>query len=125
MKNKIVKRFACLSAIICLFAFSGFAQIQGGVFDQKKQGISNALITASDTNRVVIDSVRSDNRGFYIFKGLKPGKYRIEAKATGFRPSVYENIKANAEDPDEETGRDDISNATRLEIFLKPDTVPK
>lgn len=111
--------------IILLFVINSFAQIQGGVFDQKKEGIPNAIIIATDSARNFIDTVRSDKRGFYAFKGLKPGKYKIEAKAPGFMTAVFENIQANQEDPDEGIDRDDISSATRLEIVLKPAKVPK
>ena len=91
----------------------------------KKLGIANALIVAIDTSGKVLDSIRSDKRGFYIFKGLHQGRYRIEATATGFRTSVYENILANKEYPVDEYARVDISNATRLEIVLKPVSPPK
>ncbi len=111
-------------AMICLISISGFTQIQGGVFDLKKQGIANALVLAIDSSGIIKDSARSDQRGFYIFKGLLTGKYRIEAKASGFRTSVYEHIIANKEFPVDENSRIDISNATRLEIVLKPSNAP-
>jgi len=125
MKHTILKKITFSFGIMLMFAVSGFAQIQGGVFDQKKQGIPNANVMATDTTGKVIDTVKSDKRGFYIFKGLRPGKYKIEAKALGFLTAVFENIQANKEDPDEGIGRDDISSATRLEIVLKPANVPK
>jgi hypothetical protein len=96
----------------------GVAQIQGGVFDQKKDGIPNAIIIAIDSSRNFTDSVTTDERGFYSFKGLKAGKYRIEAKARGFLTSVFRNIEAREEGPDDGIVRTDISNATRLEIVL-------
>lgn len=115
-----LKRVAPCFVIICLTTIKGFTQIQGGVFDGKKQGIANALIIASDTSDKVVDSVRSDKRGFYIFNGLTPGIYRIEAKAKGFQESVHENIIANKGASMDPNTRNDISNATRLEIYLKP-----
>ena len=120
MKHNMLKRITLSLGTILLFAVSGFAQIEGGVFDQKGQGVPNAMIIATDSIRNVIDTVRSDKRGFYIFKGLRPGKYKIEAKAAGFRTGVFENIQANEEDPDEGIERADISSATRLEIVMKP-----
>jgi len=120
-----LKGFALCFAIICLTAVKGFTQIQGGVFDGKKQGIANTLIIASDTSGKVIDSVRADKRGFYLFNGLTPGMYRIEAKAKGFHPSVHENIIANKGSSLDPNTRNDISNATRLEIYLKPETSAK
>jgi Carboxypeptidase regulatory-like domain len=92
VKQPALKGIVLSFIIICLTTIKGFTQIQGGVFDQKKSGISNALVIASDTSGKVIDSVRSDKRGFYMFNGLTSGKYRIEAKAMGFLPSVHDNI---------------------------------
>jgi Carboxypeptidase regulatory-like domain len=125
VKQPALKGIVLSFIIICLTTIKGFTQIQGGVFDQKKSGISNALVIASDTSGKVIDSVRSDKRGFYMFNGLTSGKYRIEAKAMGFLPSVHDNIVANKEYPFDVNTRNDISNATRLEIILKPENVSK
>jgi Carboxypeptidase regulatory-like domain len=111
-------------AMFCLISISGFSQIQGGVFDLKKQGIANAVVLAIDSSGIIKDSARSDQRGFYMFKGLPTGKYRIEATARGFRTAVYENIIANKEFPLDEDSRIDISNATRLEIVLKSSNAP-
>ena len=110
-----------LLTIILIFTIKGFAQIQGGVYSEKKQVIPNALIIAKDTVGNIIDSVRSDKRGFYTFKILKKGKYNIEATATGFAVISYKNIEVRNEEPSEEQpGRNDISGATRLEIYLVP-----
>lgn len=126
----LVKQTALKCAVFffistCLPVSRLSAQIQGGVFDMKKQGIANALVIATDSSGHVMDSVMSDKRGFYIFRGLRPGRYRIEARSTGFHNSIYENILANKEKPVHEDTRVDISNATRLEIVLKPSNPPK
>jgi len=118
-------RIALVFVIILFTAAKAFAQIQGGVFDQKGQGIANATIIAIDSTKGSRDTVRTDNRGFYAFKGLKTGKYKIEAKAPGFLSSVFTNIEAREERLDDDIVRTDISNATRLEIYLKPEKVPK
>ena len=59
---------------ILLFTFNASAQIQGDVVDQKNKGIVNAILIATDTIKKVADTVKSDNRGFYVFNRLKPGK---------------------------------------------------
>ena len=110
-----------LTVVMLMLVMKGFSQIQGGVYNEKKQGISNALIIAKDTVGNIIDSVRSDTRGFYSFKILKKGKYNIEANVTGFSLKVYKNIEVRNEEPaEEQPGRNDVSGATRLEIFLTP-----
>ena len=112
-------------AIILTFTIKGLGQIQGGVYNEKKQGIANALIIAKDTVGNIIDSVRSDKRGFYEFRVLKKGKYNIEANATGYTSKVFKNIIVLIEEPTERSPRDDISSAIRLEIFLTPVKAPK
>jgi hypothetical protein len=115
-----------LVAIILMFAIKGVAQIQGGVYNEKKQAIPNALIIAKDTLDNIIDSVRSDKRGFYFFKSLKKGKYNIEANAAGFIVKLFKKVEVLNEEPAEEPpGRNDISGATRLEIYLVPVNKPK
>ena len=118
-------KIAFVFGIILSTAAKGSAQIQGGVFDPTEKGIANAMVIAIDSTRGFADTVKTDNRGFYSFRGLKPGKYKIEAKAPGFLSSVFSNIEAREEGPDDDVVRNDISNATRLEIVLKPAKVPK
>lgn len=119
------QRTLIISLIALLFLNSnGFSQIQGGVFDQKGQGIVNALIKASDVDGKLIDTARSDKRGFYMFKGLKPGKYKIQATAPGFLPAIFEDVEANEGDKEEPSRTNDISSATRLEIKMKPAKAP-
>lgn len=120
------KKILIAIMLMMMFTVKGLSQIQGGVYNEQKTGISNALIIAKDTAGNIIDSVRSDKRGFYTFKILKKGKYHIEATATGFTLKVYKNIEVINEEPAEEaTGRNDVLGATRLEIFLTQVNKPK
>jgi hypothetical protein len=111
-----------IASVVIILAFNTkvLAQVQGGVFDEKKQGIANAFLIAKDTTGNIIDTIRSDKRGFYSFKSLKKGKYNIEARATGFTPKIFEKIEVINEDTGETNGRNDISGATRLEVYLIP-----
>ena len=124
-KHNSYKKILILTIIMLMFTIRGLTQIQGGVFNEKKQGISNALIIAKDTVGNIVDSVRSDKRGYYAFKSLKKGKYNIEANSAGFTSKAFKNIEVINEEPVEETGRNDISGATRLEIALTPANKPK
>jgi hypothetical protein len=120
-----IRKAIVSSGILLLFALKGFAQIQGGVYDEKKQGIPNALLIARDTTVKILDSVSTNKRGYYSFKSLKKGKYNIEVKASGFNSRIYESIEVINEEPLEKNAIRDISGATRLEIFLTPVKVPK
>ncbi len=122
-KNLINICFIVMGTML-LFNSKALSQIQGGVIDQKGQGIANALIKATDSDGKIADTVRSDKRGFYMFKGLKPGKYKIQATAPGFLPAIYEDVLAIKEDQGEPSIANDISSAFRLEIKLKPAKTP-
>jgi hypothetical protein len=102
-----------------LFCLKGFSQIEGDVRNNNDDRISKAVIIAMDTTKNVIDSVSSDEDGFYSFTNLKPGKYFIEAKAQGFENRLYKNVIVRERILDPRKGRDQ-SNATRLQIVLMP-----
>lgn len=95
------------------------AQIQGDIVDQNNKGLPSAIIIATDSLRNFTDTVKSDSRGFYSFTSLKPGKYKIQVKAIGFKPLILQNILVR----DGETGiigGEDLYNGQRLDISLAP-----
>ncbi|MGH2553343.1 MAG: carboxypeptidase-like regulatory domain-containing protein [Chitinophagaceae bacterium] len=118
------RRIFLLFGIMLLFALSSFAQVQGVVVDSKGLGIPNSIITATDTARNFVDTVQSDNRGFYEFKGLMPGNYSIEAKAAGFRPAVIKNIGLTKDDTGALKGELDMYRGKRIDITLLPAKAP-
>jgi hypothetical protein len=105
-----------VSLLLCLKCFS---QIEGDVRSNDNKRISKAVVIAMDTAKNIIDSAITRENGFYSFANLKPGKYIIEAKATGFENRLYKNVIARERlfSPDE--GKD-MSSATRLQIVLTP-----
>lgn len=113
-----------LFVTILFFAFNSVAQIEGDVVDEKDKGVPNAIITASDSTGKVIDTVKSDERGYYEFKGLRADKYIIKATAAGFVPAVYKNVEVHATPTGANEG-DDTYYAIRLDISLAPAKVPK
>lgn len=104
-------------AWIQLSSFIVLSQIQGDVVDQNEKGIPNILIIATDSSRNVMDTVKSDNRGFYSFNRLSSGKYVIQAKAPGYKPVIFQNIIVK----EGETGiirGGDLYSGQRLNITL-------
>lgn len=112
------------SGILILLAVTAFGQVEGDVLDEKNKAVTNAVITATDSTGKIVDTVRTDQRGFYFFKKLKPGKYKIEAKAPGFLPAVYKNVEVNAAPAGANEG-DDTYYAITLDITLIRTKVPK
>ena len=109
--------------MMLLTASGVFAQIQGDVTDQNVKGIQKAMILATHLNTKLSDTVTTDTRGFYSFKNLKPGKYRIEVKATRFVTAIFETIEVK----EGETGDaedDDLYKGQRLDVMMKPSKNP-
>lgn len=110
--------FFLLGAILG-FSVRSFSQIQGDVLDQKEKGISNATLIITQLNTKLTDTVKTDIRGFYSFKNLKPSKYRMEVKAPGYKTVVFENIEIK-EGENGELKDDDLYAGQRLDITLSP-----
>jgi len=100
------------------FMIRSFSQIQGDITDPKEKGIPNATVIATDSVRKSVDTVKSDDRGFYSFDNLKPGNYKIEIKAAGFQMAVIKNIEVK--EGDIGMVEDDLYHGQRLDITLTP-----
>ncbi|HNR17662.1 MAG TPA: carboxypeptidase-like regulatory domain-containing protein [Chitinophagaceae bacterium] len=112
MRKKIL-----FSEVFILIAFTAFSQVEGDVTDDKNKGITNVVITATDSTGKTLDTVKTDERGFYFFLKLKPGKYKIEAKAPGFVNATH-TIRVNTA-PADSNDNDDTYYAETLDIILK------
>jgi hypothetical protein len=113
-----------LFIVLLFLSKNAVCQIEGDVRSKDNKRIIKAVIIAMDSTNKKIDSVFSDDDGFYSFKKLKPGKFIIEAKASGFENRIYKNVIAREVQVNPEAGND-ISNATRLQIILIPIKAPK
>jgi hypothetical protein len=100
-----------------LLAFTAFNQVEGDVTDDKNKAITNAVITATDSTGKTVDIVKTDERGFYFFRKLKPGKYKIEAKAPGFVNAIH-SVRVNRA-PADANDNDDTYYAETLDIILR------
>ena len=117
-----MKRIIFLLGAILGFTVRSLSQIQGDITDPNDKGIPNATIIAIDSSKKTADTVKSDNRGFYEFSKLKPGKYRIEIKAVGFKTVALENILVKEEDIG--LHDDDMYAGQRLDVTLSPAKLP-
>lgn len=109
-----------LFGLLLFFVISGKAQIEGNVVDSTYKIVPDAIIIAIDTVKNIADTVKSDKQGFFAYKKLKKGTYKIVAKANGFQNTIYENVVVNNETPADHSESSDISSAAWLEIVLKP-----
>ena len=119
-----------------LLSNSAFAQIEGEVVDENNKALAKVMVIVIDSIGKRLDTAKTDNRGLYIFNFLKPGKYTIEARASGFVTAVFKNIEVEKEtnlsksaeilkDFIAATEFDDTYYAIRLDIILKPVKIQK
>jgi Carboxypeptidase regulatory-like domain len=59
------------------------AQIRGVVRDQSGAVILNAKVTITNVATNIPTSSQTDDRGYYIFNGLRPAAYTVTAEANG------------------------------------------
>lgn len=112
-----MKRTLKLLILAIFLGSSARGQVEGDVTDQQNKIVPNAIIIATDTVRKSVDTVKTDERGFYLFKNLKPGIHKIEARAPGFLPTI-QFFKVNAA-PEGANDTDDTYFAETLDIILK------
>jgi hypothetical protein len=61
----------------------------GTVKDPSGAVIANATLVATNSSGVIVSSATSDGRGQFRMEDLAPGRYRIEAQATGFEKKSF------------------------------------
>ena len=111
-----MKKFVPFLVLSIAFGIQALGQVEGDVTDKTLKSITNAIIIATDTVTKKVDSTKTDERGFYYFTGLKPGIYKIEARAPGFQPtSSYFKVNKAPEGANE---TDDTYYAETLDIVL-------
>ena len=93
----------CLCLIgLLLVGGAAFAQsntsIDGIVKDPQDKVVSNATVTLTSTTGAV-RTQKTNETGAYHFELLKPGDYRLEVQAQGFRKAIFESVHALIDKP--------------------------
>lgn len=115
-KIEMMRKKTLFSVTFILLVFTTLGQVEGDVTDDKNKPITNAVITAMDSTGKSVDTVKTDERGFYFFKKLKPGNYKIVAKAPGFVNAIL-TIRVHTA-PADANDNDDTYYAETLDIIL-------
>jgi carboxypeptidase family protein len=99
---KSIRILMCLG--VCLLTQSGVMRAQGvgasgtivgTVTDASGAVITNALVTATDSQRGIKRSSSSDSTGRYEITGLPPTAYNISVEHAGFQTTVRKNVVLN------------------------------
>jgi len=90
--------FLSIVSAIPLWAQSESATVSGRVSDSSGAAIRQAdvVLTNADTN--VEERTTTNDVGLYVFTGVRPGRYRIVAGATGFKTLIKEALTLHVQD---------------------------
>jgi Carboxypeptidase regulatory-like domain len=80
------------------WAPSETATVSGQVVDPSGLSVTGAQVKLVDIDRDTSTSAAPNNIGLYTFSSVKPGRYRMEVSATGFRLVNVTGITANVQD---------------------------
>lgn len=83
-----MKRFLCALAVVCL-ASAAQAQVDratlgGTVQDEQGGALAGATVVVTNMATNVATRVRTNAEGAYLVTNLSPGRYRVQAEASGF-----------------------------------------
>ncbi len=74
------------------------ATISGRVTDQQGAILVNAQVTVTNVETSLSSSQMTNRQGLYVLSGLKPGRYRLTVRNTGFRTVNLSDIVLNVQD---------------------------
>jgi hypothetical protein len=87
--------------LLLLFSRASFAQatfgtVTGAVTDPTGATVPNTEVVVTNEGTNVSRTARTGDAGTYDVPNLNPGRYRVTAKAAGFKTSVVQNIDVTA-----------------------------
>ena len=104
---RLVLAFFRSRCVICLlfslvanftWAQSETATVSGQVVDPSGLNITGAQVKLVDIDRDTSSSVTTNGSGLYTFPSVRPGRYRMEVTAAGFKVVNVTGITANVQD---------------------------
>jgi hypothetical protein len=103
LSRVVVGKFCFLWLLFSLVANFTWAQsetatVSGQVLDPSGLNVTSAQVKLVDIDRDTSISVTTNNTGLYTFPSVKPGRYRMEVSAAGFRVVNVTGITANVQD---------------------------
>ena len=85
-----MKRFVCLTLVVCLFASLAMGQLatgsmSGTVMDPNSAAVPAAKVVAINTASGVRTETLTSDAGLYVFASLPVGTYEVTAEKSGFK----------------------------------------
>ena len=100
---RVMGKPCLLLLLVSLAANSALAQLEtatvsGQVVDPSGLSITGAQVKLVDIDRDTITIAVTNNSGLYSFPSVKPGRYRMEIRAAGFRVINFTGLTINVQD---------------------------
>jgi hypothetical protein len=88
----------CVSTCFCLgwlgpLAYGQNAQLSGLVKDKSEAVVAGASVSLTNTDTGIVSNTKSNDKGFFVFPSVTPGRYSLAGEASGFSKTVIEHIK--------------------------------
>ena len=74
-----------------------YGSIAGTVVDQSGGALPGVSVTVTSVERKTTDTVVTNETGHYVKERLLPGTYEVKIELSGFKQSVYPNIRVNVD----------------------------
>ncbi|HEV2762688.1 MAG TPA: carboxypeptidase-like regulatory domain-containing protein, partial [Pyrinomonadaceae bacterium] len=81
------------------FAQTGTSSVRGTVLDPQGNAVAGATVTLTSVGTGQTRTQTTTESGAYSFTAVPPGRYRVEAEATGFKKAVVETAEAAVDTP--------------------------
>lgn len=99
----VLGRSCFVSLLVSLAANTALAQfetatVSGRVVDPSGLSITGAQVKLVDIDRETTSSAVTSNSGLYLFSSVRPGRYRMEVVATGFKTVNATGVTVNVQD---------------------------
>ena len=85
-----------LSFSPALFAQATFGTVTGSVTDPTGATVPNTEVVVTNEGTNVSRTATTREAGTYDVPNLNPGRYRVTAKAAGFKTAIVQNIDVTA-----------------------------
>ena len=100
---RVVRNSCLVLLLVSLAANSGLAQLEtatvsGQVVDPSGLSIPGALVKLVDIDRDTTTGTATNPSGLYTFPSVRPGRYRVEVTAAGFKVVNVTGLIVNVQD---------------------------
>ncbi len=95
-----------LSLAPSAFAQAVYGSIAGTVKDSSAATVPGATVTVTSVERKTVDTVVSNESGFYVKDRLLPGTYEVKAELSNFKAAVMREVRVS------------IDTQTRIDFVL-------